>query len=149
MKAWLRPTTSNPRIGEGNELPTQAGGRVPVRRPLNHLGQRLATTAVYIPSVVRAARVVVGVDGDVPLVVMIGEFDMSTTGDLRDALNAVSGGHESIIVDLTDTTFLDSTAVSTLAMAAGRNRLRIRGAAGVPRRILEATGVIKFMEDEG
>jgi anti-anti-sigma factor len=89
------------------------------------------------------------VDGDVPLIVMRGEFDMSTTVDLRIALKAASADHETIIVDLTDCTFLDSTAVSSLAMAAGRKRLRIRGATGITRRILESTGVIKFMEDDG
>jgi anti-anti-sigma factor len=98
---------------------------------------------------VSSARVVVGVDGDVPLIVLRGEFDMSTTVDLRIALKGASVAHETIIVDLTDTTFLDSTAVSALAITAGRKRLRIRGATGVIRRILEATGVIKFMEDEG
>jgi anti-sigma B factor antagonist len=98
---------------------------------------------------VTAGRVVVQLDGDVPLLSLLGEFDLSNAVDLRDALDSVTDGHgNTIIIDLTETTFLDSTALGALALASREDTIRVRGATGEPRRVLELSGVIFFMDDE-
>ena len=62
--------------------------------------------------------------GDIPVVVLTGEHDLSTQPALAKALADLDGSH-SMIVDLTEATFIDSTimgAVITFATHAGPDR---------------------------
>ena len=54
-----------------------------------------------------------------------GEIDLFTAPELKSALSeAIESGHTRIVVDLTDTTFLDSTALGVLIGAVKRLRSR-------------------------
>jgi anti-sigma B factor antagonist len=96
----------------------------------------------------RAARVA----DDVFLVAAAGELDLATVGDLSDRLSALDGrSAQRLIVDLTDVTFLDSTALGAL-LAEARTR-RVQGGELVlvcddPRtlRALEVTGLQSVFE---
>ena len=65
-------------------------------------------------------------DAERHIVAVRGEIDLFTAPDLKSALSeAIESGHTRIVVDLTDTTFLDSTALGVLIGAI--KRLRSRG----------------------
>ena len=52
------------------------------------------------------------------VVAVRGEIDLFTAPELKSALSeAIESGHTRIVVDLTDTTFLDSTALGVLIRA--------------------------------
>jgi anti-anti-sigma factor len=82
------------------------------------------------------------------VVVVRGEIDMAVedrfTAALRDAVSRADGGL--VVVDLTQTSFLDSTGIRALvdglhaANAAGTG-FRVVGVSGMVRRVLEVTGV--------
>lgn len=64
-------------------------------------------------------------DGERHVVAVGGEIDLFTAPDLKAALSAaIESGHLRIVVDLTDTTFLDSTALGVLIGAVKRLRSR-------------------------
>jgi anti-sigma B factor antagonist len=85
-----------------------------------------------------AGRHVVSVDG---------ELDLTAAPDLRDAIHAaIDAGAVTVVVDLNEVTFIDSTAIGVLLGA--RERLRRSGCAleivcGEPNvvRILEIVGM--------
>src|SRR5271154_6292599 len=56
----------------------------------------------------------------VPVVMAAGEFDASTAPELRSALDAISDSSKKVIVDLSNVTFLDSTALGALVYTAKR-----------------------------
>jgi anti-anti-sigma factor len=56
----------------------------------------------------------VGRDGDVQLVSLRGEHDISTAPDLRGALERAQDAGEAVVVDLTDVEFVDSTVLQAL-----------------------------------
>ena len=57
------------------------------------------------------------------VVAVRGEIDLFTAPELKSALaEAIESGHTRIVVDLTDTTFLDSTALGVLIGAIKRLR---------------------------
>ena len=61
----------------------------------------------------------------VHLVAVAGEIDLFTAPELKQVLaESIEGGRIRIIVDLTDTTFLDSTALGVLIGAVKRLRSR-------------------------
>jgi anti-sigma B factor antagonist len=62
-------------------------------------------------------------DGGVVAVAVSGEIDLFTAPELKAAIaDAVDGGSTRIVVDLTQTTFLDSTALGVLIGAVKRLR---------------------------
>jgi anti-sigma B factor antagonist len=64
-----------------------------------------------------------GAAGDQATIVVGGELDMCAAPALRDALKrAVAARLKHVIVDLTDATFADSTAIGVLLDASGRIR---------------------------
>ena len=68
------------------------------------------------------------IDADRHVVAVTGEIDLFTAPELKSTLaEAVEAGHSRIVVDLTETTFLDSTALGVLIGAV--KRLRSRGGA--------------------
>src|SRR3954452_12217355 len=64
-------------------------------------------------------------DADRHVVAVRGEIDLFTAPELKQKLtHAIEGGKTRIVVDLTDTTFLDSTALGVLIVAVKRLRSR-------------------------
>ena len=62
---------------------------------------------------------------DLPTLVVEGELDLAVAPWLRDQLDALYvGGADSIVVDLSTATFLDSTALGVLVSALNRSRER-------------------------
>jgi anti-sigma B factor antagonist len=64
-------------------------------------------------------------DSDRHVVAVSGEIDLFTAPELKASLSeSIESGHSRIVVDLTDTTFLDSTALGVLIGAVKRLRSR-------------------------
>jgi anti-sigma B factor antagonist len=64
-----------------------------------------------------------GTHGDVPVVAVRGEIDVATAPQLREVLHEViAQGHPTVVLDLLDVTFLDSTALGVLVGALRRCR---------------------------
>jgi len=62
-------------------------------------------------------------DDDVTVIALTGEVDLYTAPEFKEALlEAVADGPKTIVVDLTDTTFIDSTTLGVLV--GGLKRLR-------------------------
>lgn len=83
-----------------------------------------------------------------PVVLVAGEIDMSTAPDLRGRLEEIPPGAASVVVDLSEVTFLDSTGLSVLIgtwkrLSNGDHeadlRLVVDGA--TIRRVLDVTGL--------
>ncbi|MGI5268697.1 STAS domain-containing protein [Nonomuraea sp. CA-218870] len=85
--------------------------------------------------------------GDTAVISVVGELDTTRCSRLDEALGAaLSDGRVHLVIDATGLTFCDSMGLRTLiehvqrAKAAG-GWLRLAGARGVLRRLLEVTGV--------
>jgi len=80
-------------------------------------------------------------------VVLGGDVDIATVGEVRRALaEAIEAAHRRVVVDLHRVEYLDSSGIKALVRANIRARvtgkeLRVRGADGAVRRILELTGI--------
>jgi anti-anti-sigma factor len=78
---------------------------------------------------------------------LTGEIDMSSVGTLAHALAALQRTAPSLVVDLADVTFLDSTGIAVLVIAHRRavcagKTLTVVNAQGGVRRVLDITGVL-------
>ena len=87
-----------------------------------------------------------------PVVHLTGEFDLSNRPALERHLQALQHGDRRVVViDLGAATFIDVTIIDTLVLAY-RNGLDIiiRGASGVPRRVLHLLAMDRVFtfEDE-
>ena len=87
-------------------------------------------------------------DGALDVLIVEGEVDISTAARFHEALSAaVSGGHGPLVLDLSEVTFIDSTAVHVLSTIAGaldaqRRRLAVACVEGRPvHRVLSLTGL--------
>lgn len=75
-----------------------------------------------------------------------GELDLSSANDLTEAIVAADGGSETVTLDLSNVSFLDSSAIGAIIAAgqelsdAGR-RLRIGPRSAIVSRVLEITGL--------
>jgi anti-sigma B factor antagonist len=86
------------------------------------------------------------------VVVVRGEHDLSTVDELRDSLNQALEG-PAMIVDLSETAFIDSAVLGVLiashraAVEAGRHWALVigKGSGAAVRRILELTGLDVMM----
>jgi len=89
-------------------------------------------------------------DGEIYVVRARGELDMATEDELDAELNrAIASDAEQILLDLSGVTFIDSMGIHLLVrtqrkVAAGR--LRLLPVEGEVRRLLELTGVAKYLE---
>jgi anti-sigma B factor antagonist len=88
-------------------------------------------------------------NGSTTIVVASGELDLAARDALREALTPL---HGTVVVDLEQVTFLDSSCIGVLAGAGQRLReqggeLRMRNPADVPRRALEITGLQEWIDD--
>ena len=86
--------------------------------------------------------------------VLSGDFDVRSTWEVRNALYALLAGAESdVVVDLTDVTTVDCTALKVLGAAtleAGRSghHLTLRGCGPAVRRLLHLSHLIRVVEVE-
>lgn len=91
---------------------------------------------------------------DGPTLVLSGDFDVRSTWEVRNAIYEHLEGHdEDVVVDLTDVTSVDVTALKVLAVAtrqAGRggHHLTLRGCSPAVRRLLHMTHLIRVVEVE-
>ncbi len=86
-------------------------------------------------------------DEDVQVFVLRGELDVANAEEVKQALTAASG---SVVVDLSELSFIDSSGLTALVHArddvCGRGgRLVLRGANGSVRRVFEITGLTHFL----
>ena len=66
------------------------------------------------------------VDGDTHVVAVTGEIDLFTAPEFKQRVSApIDAGRSNVIVDLTDTTFIDSSSLGVLIGA--HRRLKLRG----------------------
>jgi anti-sigma B factor antagonist len=91
----------------------------------------------------------VSTEGSITTVAASGELDLAARDALRDALAPLTG---TVVVDLGQVTFLDSSCIGVIAGAGQRlhergGDLRLRNPADVPRRALEITGLEIWIDD--
>jgi len=86
-------------------------------------------------------------DGDQTVVKLVGEADFEVVDALRDALSTALEGHpERLVLDLGETSFLDTAAARVLVSARRDARGRavavtVRDSGPVSRRVLELAGM--------
>lgn len=91
-------------------------------------------------------------DSDTATVVVGGDVDLATVAGLdRQIASALdTPGIAAVTVDLSDVTFLDSSGISALIKARKladerKIRLRVNGASGFIRQVLELSGVWQYL----
>lgn len=89
-------------------------------------------------------------DGPCPILTLIGEFDLSNAPELVERFDELADrGHTRVIVDMSETRFIDSTVLGAFGLAYRRGlHLNIRGAADVVRRQLDASGLAAIFDIE-
>jgi anti-anti-sigma factor len=82
-------------------------------------------------------------DVDPTVVMLSGELDIATIAPVRDAVEKlIADGHDHITFDVTEVTFLDSSALALLAQTARLGiRVAVRQPSPILRRMIEATGM--------
>ena len=72
-----------------------------------------------------------------------GELDLATIDPVRNDVDAaIALGAAAIVFDLTDVTFLDSSALAVFAYAARKvDRVQVTNAGHIARRVIEETGL--------
>lgn len=98
----------------------------------------------------QAAGVRVWSLGGLPVVSTPDELDVLYAEDLAAALRSQLGEHATVIVDMTQTTFCDSSGISSLVEGArlaadGERELRVAVSADQVLRIFELTGVHELL----
>ena len=84
--------------------------------------------------------------------VLHGDFDARSTGEVRGALYDLLEGHErDVVVDLSDVACVDGTALKVLAAASryagqGGDRLTLRGCGPAVRRLLHLSRLMRLVE---
>jgi anti-sigma B factor antagonist len=85
-------------------------------------------------------------EGGVPVLAVTGEIDLSKAPDLRERImHLASAGDDLAVVDLTEVTFLDSTALGVLV--SGLKRMRSSG--GDLRLVVNRPNLVKVFEITG
>jgi len=92
---------------------------------------------------------------DGPTLVLSGDFDVRSTGQVRNAVydHLRSNDEGTITIDLTQVDTIDLTALKVLAVASrfalrDGQRLVLRGACPAVRRMLHLTHLVRFFEIE-
>jgi len=90
-------------------------------------------------------------ESEYPLVRMRGEFDLSNAEQLHERLTELADrGWDKVIVDLSATTFIDSTALAAFALAYRRGlHLVLRHPDTLVRRELDTSGLTALFDIEG
>ena len=89
-------------------------------------------------------------DSGAPVVRLAGEIDISTADGIADTLCAVPGS--TVVVDLSDVTFMDSSGIAELmrarqARAASGHDLIIRGASKIVRKTFLVLGLEEMLAE--
>jgi anti-sigma B factor antagonist len=86
-------------------------------------------------------------EGDTPVVSLSGELDLSNTERVRSQVDdALAGGSDRLVFDLSGLEFMDSSGIALLAAAAQRVRaVEIRDPPATVRRLLELTGLTEIL----
>ena len=90
-------------------------------------------------------------DDGVAAIKLLGEHDMSTRGELYEALNLLLAQGQRVIVDLSDTEFIDSSVLHALVSGdqqAGNNGHRLTlqvGTAPIVKRAVEVGGLLDYL----
>jgi anti-sigma B factor antagonist len=84
-----------------------------------------------------------------PVVIATGEIDLAVREELREVLAPLAGV---VTIDLSDVTFVDSSAIGVLVSAHKRlaeqgGSLRLRNPRDMPRRALEIVGLADWIDD--
>ena len=104
---------------------------------------------VVVPEGGRNLRIEVADTTSPTTVVLTGEIDLSTARRVREALIAISNsGETSVVVDMTNVTFVDSTGLSALVGPLKRFRsmngeIVLRSPSKGVRKVLEITGLTR------
>jgi anti-anti-sigma factor len=91
---------------------------------------------------------------DGPTIHLSGDFDVRSTMEVRNAIyEHLHGRDEDVVVDLTDVTTIDMTALKVLAVATRQaarsgHHLTLRGCGPSVRRMLHLTRLIRVVEVE-
>ena len=91
---------------------------------------------------------------DGPTILLSGDFDVRSTMEVRNAIYEHLQGHdEDVVIDLTDVTTIDVTALKVLAVATRQatrdgHHLTLRGCGPAVRRMLHLTRLIRVVEVE-
>jgi len=91
---------------------------------------------------------------DGPTILLSGDFDVRSTMEVRNAIYEHLHGHdEDVVIDLTDVTTIDMTALKVLAVATRQasrdgHHLMLRGCGPSVRRMLHLTRLIRVVEVE-
>ena len=84
----------------------------------------------------------------VAVVTLLGEWDMSNSGQLRERVRELLDEERSLVFDLDQAAFIDSTVINTLfqtqreAREHGRELVLVVGTNARVRRVLEISGVV-------
>jgi anti-anti-sigma factor len=90
---------------------------------------------------------------DGPNLVLAGDFDVRSTWEVRNALYAQLRAHDEVVVDLSEVTAVDLTALKVLAVATRRaaadgRRLTLRGCCPAVRRMLHLSRLNRLLDVE-
>lgn len=91
---------------------------------------------------------------DGPTIHLSGDFDVRSTWEVRAAIYELLEGHDSdVVVDLTDVSTIDMTALKLLAVATRQatrdgHHLTLRGCGPAVRRMLHLSRLSRFVEVE-
>ena len=91
---------------------------------------------------------------DGPTILLSGDFDVRSTWEVRNAIYELLEGHdEDVVIDLTDVSTVDVTALKVLAVATrratrGGHHLTLRGCNAAVRRMLHLSRLIRVVEVE-
>jgi anti-anti-sigma factor len=91
---------------------------------------------------------------DGPTLLLSGDFDVRSTWEARNAIYDLLGGYDQdVVVDLTNVTAIDVTALKVLAVATRQasrdgHHLMLRGCGPAVRRMLHLSRLIRVVEVE-
>jgi anti-anti-sigma factor len=94
-----------------------------------------------------AADVAVSEEDGNPLVAICGELDLSTTEQVRSAVDAaLAGRQQRVVFDLSGLTFMDSSGIALLVRVAQRvGDVELRTPTPIVRRLIELTGLAQTL----
>jgi anti-sigma B factor antagonist len=89
-------------------------------------------------------------DPECPTITLVGEFDLSNAPDLVRRFDELADASvPRVIIDMTETSFIDSTVLGAFGLAYRRGlHLTIRGASDVVRRHLDSSGLAAIFDIE-
>jgi anti-anti-sigma factor len=99
---------------------------------------------------VASAQIEYQSDNGVPVIALIGEFDLASKDELQQRIRALQEANcPRLVLDLSQTRFLDSTVLGALVRAHRDGlRITIRGASGIAQKALDVTGLATVFDTE-